>query len=246
MNDVTVVVPTSPIRSHPDTAIIDECIRTIRHHLPTSEIILTFDGIHPEQTHFTGDYLEYKTRMLWKCLHEYHNVLPIIFPEHEHQSGMMKKVMEEIHTPLILYVESDTMLSEDNPIDWDACREMLYEGIAHTIRFHFEAQIPKEHESLILDEPKHQGFVPTIQWSQRPHLSTKAYYEWMLTYFPEDSRTFIEDEWHGVVIRDYDVHGITGWFKHRLWIYHPKGNIKRSYTVDGRQGVPKVGEGFQK
>jgi hypothetical protein len=30
-----------------------------------------------------------------------------------------------------------------------------------------------------------------------------------------------------------------GWDKHKLWIYHPEGSIKRSYHLDGRAGTRK-------
>jgi hypothetical protein len=47
-----------------------------------------------------------------------------------------------------------------------------------------------------------------------------------------DEKTFIEDKFHGVVQDD-------GWDKHKLWIYHPEGSIKRSYHLDGRAGTRK-------
>jgi hypothetical protein len=37
--DVTIVVATSIIPSHPNTDIIDETIKSIRHHFPSNEII---------------------------------------------------------------------------------------------------------------------------------------------------------------------------------------------------------------
>ena len=243
---ITVVIPTSPIKSHPDTSILEECIATVRHHLPNSEILLTFDGIHPDQKKFTDNYNEFKTKMLWKCLHEYENIIPFIFDNHEHQSGMMHGIMQEIKTPLILYVEGDTMLTTDRAIDWQKCIDFIMDGKAQTIRYHFEEVLPKEHEGLMIGPPV-DGFRKTYQWSQRPHLSSKVYYEELMKYYPQDAQTFIEDEWHGVVINDYHRDGMLGWYKHRLWIYYPAdGKLKRSYTLDGRQDEPKVGEGFKK
>ena len=246
MSDITVVIPASPIKSHPDTSRLDECIATVRHHLPDSEIILQLDGVHPDQEHFRKRYEEFKSKVLWKSLHEWTNVLPLVFEEHEHQSGMMYKSMEYINTPLILYVESDCMLTVDRDIDWDRCKEFIYNGKANTIRFHFEEVIPKEHEGLIIGNPE-DWFIKTYQWSQRPHLSTRLYYEEILKHFPIDGKSFIEDEWHGVVMNDWHNSGQLGWYKHRLWIYYPpNGKLKRSYTLDGREGEKKVGEGIQK
>lgn len=244
MDNITVVIPTSPIKSHPDTSILEESIATVRHHLPDAEIILTFDGVHPKQAEWTDRYNDFKNKMLWKCLHEYTNVLPMVFEDHEHQSGMMHAALKLIKTDLILYVEGDTMLTTDRVIDWQKCIDFIMSGEAHTIRYHFEEVLPKEHEGLMLGPPK-DGFRKTIQWSQRPHLSSRVYYETLMEYYPLDAQTFIEDEWHGVVINNYHDDGMLGWYKHRLWIYYPKdGKLKRSYTLDGRQGEPKVGEGF--
>ena len=246
MNEITVVIPTSPIKSHPDTSIIEETISTIRHHLPDSDIILGFDGVVKQQEDFTERYNEYKTKMLWKCLHEYKNVLPRVYDEHIHQSGMMKDWLPLIKTPFILYVEGDTPLTPDRAIDWQKCINYIKDGNANTIRFHFENVIPKEHEGMMFGDHD-DGFLKTIQWSQRPHLSTKVYYEDMMKFFPDDAKTFIEDEWHGVVVNDWNKDGKLGWYKHRLVIYYRKdGDVQRSYNLDGRGNEPKFGEGFAK
>lgn len=82
MQDITVVVVSSVLPSHPSTAVIDETIASIRHHLPDSEIILQLDGLRDEQLDRKADYDEYKTRVTWKCLHKWSNVLPVVFDKH--------------------------------------------------------------------------------------------------------------------------------------------------------------------
>lgn len=243
MNDITVVIPTSPLPSHPSTRIIDETIESVRYHLPKSDIILTFDGVHPKQRKMADAYEKYKMEMYWRCLHKYTNILPISFKNYTHQSGMMHEAMKHIKTDLVLYVEGDAPLTKDE-IDWVKCIYLLLNGDAYTIRYHFENVIPQDHKSLMIGKPEN-GFQRTIQWSQRPHLSTKVYYEDLLKQFPKDAKTFIEDVWHGVVMEDFNINGMLGWYKHRLWIYYPEDGIKRSYTTDGREGGPKFGEGFK-
>ena len=39
-NDVTIILATSVLPSHPSTDIIDETIKCIRVHFPTNEIIM--------------------------------------------------------------------------------------------------------------------------------------------------------------------------------------------------------------
>lgn len=231
IKDITVVIPTSVIPSHPSTDIIEETINTIRVHLPDNEIIIQVDGLRDERLDWKDRYDEFKNRLLWKSLHEWTNVLPIIFDEHLHQTDMMRRTINLIKTPALLYVESDTPLTPDLPIDWQSCLDMLDSQKAYTIRFHFESVIPEPHLHLMLDEE--DGFLKTLQWSQRPHLSLVSYYRSVvLPNVPE--KTFIEDTFHGYV-QD------RAWDKSRLWIYYPNegNNIKRSYHLDGRAGTRK-------
>lgn len=236
-SNITIVIPTSVLPSHPSTEIIDQTIKDVRTHLPDSEIIMQIDGLRDEQADRKADYDEYKTRVLWKCLHEWENVIPFVFDTLHHQTDMLKATFHEIKTPLLLYVEGDAPLVPDKKIDWEACEQMIFKGKANTIRFHHEDLIPDEHRSLMISGVK-DGFMQTIQWSQRPHLSSTLYYkDVVLPTLPE--KTFIEDGFHGVVMNDWHDYGTIGWNKHRLWIYHPNKGIKRSYTTDGRQNTRK-------
>lgn len=228
-NDITIVVATSVLPSHPDTAVIDETISTIRSHFPNNEIILQMDGLREERLSRKSDYDEYKNKVLWKCMHEWKNILPMIFDEYCHQTTMMKKTIDTINTAAMLYIEGDAPITPDCEIDWQKCLDMLEYNKANTIRFHFEAVIPKEHNHLMFGIE--DIFMKTIQWSQRPHLSTVKYYRDVVLPFSNE-QSFIEDRFHGKVQDD-------GWDAHKLWIYHPEGNIKRSYHLDGRQGTQK-------
>lgn len=237
LEDITIIIPTSVLPSHPSTRIIDETIRNVRLHLPESEIILQIDGLREEQSERKDAYNEYKNKVLWKCLHEWKNVLPVVFENLHHQTDMLKETIDLVKTPLILYVEGDAPLVPNREIDWVKCVNFIKDGHANTIRFHHEDVIPEEHNHLMIDKVR-DGFLKTTQWSQRPHLSSKLYYqEVLIPTLP--SKTFIEDTFHGVVVNDYNDHKGIGWNKHRLWIYHPKGGIKRSYTTDGREGGRK-------
>jgi hypothetical protein len=237
--DVTIILATSIIPAHPSTDMIDETIRSIRHHFPNNEIIMQIDGLRSEQINRKQDYDEYKNRILWKCLHEYKNILPIVFDKHSHQSTMLKQTIDLIQTSCLLYIEGDAPLTPDIDIDWDKCLDMIEYGKANTIRFHFESSIPEPHKHLMFG--LEDGFMRTSQWSQRPHLSTVEYYRKTILP-PLDDLCFIEDTTHGRVQDDicpYGVFSEDGWNKHKLWIYHPEENIKRSYHLDGRQGTRK-------
>lgn len=236
---ITVVVPVSPIKSHPSTDIIEETINSIRYHLPDSEIIVTFDGVREEQAHLLDQYHEHIRRFLWKSRF-WGNITPIIFDGHIHQNGMMNAIIDQIDTEMILYVEQDTPIVTDEPINWDFLQQAILTGESNVIRFHFEAHIPHVHEYLMLGK-SHDWLMRTIQWSQRPHLASKAFYRRMLEKnFSNKARCFIEDLIHGKLIEAYQKDGMQGWNQWRVHIYMPdEKNIKRSYHTDGRAGEAK-------
>lgn len=249
---ITVVVPVSPIPSHPGTGILDETIASVRHHLPDAPILVTFDGVRAEDVDRGPAYDEHVRRALWRLDHVHGNAHAIVFDQHKHQTGMMRAVLPDIATPLIMYVEHDTPIVTDEPIEFDAVTRFLLDGRSDLIRFHHEAVIPVEHEHMMhgrdaghrtTDDGVHLDFcfLRTSQWSQRPHVATTAFYRRIIeTCFTPDSRAFIEDRMHGIVDEAVRRDLIHGWHQYRLHIYDPGGgNMKRSYHTDGRAGSPK-------
>ena len=236
--NVSVIIPVSPIKSHPDISIIEETINSVRHHLPHSEIIVTFDGVREEQEHMRADYEEHIRRVLWKASEW--GITPYIFDEHVHQVGMARKVIDHVFSDFVMYVEQDTPLVTDCAIDIDKIVELITTGDSNLVRLHFEAMVPDEHKHLMIGEPENE-FLKTVQWSQRPHIASTAFYRRLLSeQFSDKANCFIEDLVHGKVIEDWKKDKEQGWNQWRLHIYHPEGdNIKRSYHTDGRAGAAK-------
>jgi len=237
---ISFVIPVSPIKSHPDISILVETYKSIRFHFPNAPIYLTFDGIRREQKSKRLDYFNHIYHFLFEVRSDV-NLYPLIFNEHEHQIGMAKSVINLIETPLLCYVEQDCPLVTDEPIDWGKIFKFVLEGHSNMVRFHFEAFVPNEHEYLMLN--MEDGFLQTVQWSQRPAVYSTAYFRRCITdYFKKNAKCFIEDKMHSVVIEDYKKHNMGGWYQHRIHIYHPEGNIKRSLHTDGRAGEAKYDE----
>lgn len=195
--------------------------------------------MRPEQEHRRADYEEAIRQVLWKSNNDW-KLYPIIFDEHLHQVGMAREIINEIDTPLILYIEQDTPLVTDYEIPFNLLADDIENGTSNLIRFHFEAQIPDEHSHLMMGH-ENKYLLRTMQWSQRPHLASTAYYKRITDmYFTPQARTFYEDKLHSVVIEDCKNYGVQGWLQHRLHIYIPDDkNIKRSYHTDGREGEKK-------
>jgi len=251
---ITVLVPTSPIESNPDTSIIDETIESVRTHLPTAEIILMFDGVRPEQEEMRADYNEYIRQVLWLANHKWKNVYPIIFKDHCHQAGMTREALNEVKTDLVLFVEHDTPITPDRVIQWEGIVNCIKEGEANLVRLCHEELILPDYKHMTLDEePLKVGsklipMVRTVQWSQRPHIASTAFYKTFIEqHFRPEQRTMIEDIMHGVVHNHYEREGIMAWNLWRLWVYHPDTDalgIKRSYHLDGRGSASKYEETF--
>ena len=187
-DQITVLISTSPSILHPDTAIIDETIQSIRDRLPRSEILIMCDGVRPEQQDLTDQYLEYLRRVVWKSMHHWANVYPIVMGEFVHQAEATRRTLPMVHTPLVLFVEHDTPLIGEIPFDRLA---QIVTKEDMVIRLHHEARVHPEHEHLNASELIRRRDVwlqPTVQWSQRPHLArTEKYRRLLADWFTPDS-----------------------------------------------------------
>lgn len=245
---ITVLVPFSPIPSHPRITVLAETMATIRDRLPTAEIIVMVDGVRPEQEHRRADYEEATRRLIWRAQHDpaWRGVLPLVFDDHHHQAAMTRRALDLVTTPHVLFVEQDTPLI--GAIPFEGLADALDTGAVNLIRLSHEAAVLEPHRHLMLDDqPMIVGDVPlirTVQWSQRPHLATTAFYRRIIgEFFGAGARSFIEDVMHGVVDNRWRRHGGAGWSQFRLAIYAPQGgDIKRSGHIDGREDDPKYGQ----
>lgn len=230
MNNTTVLIPIAPMPSHPSHEVLDITLNSIRERLPDSEIILMFDGVSPTLMHLKANYEKYTQQMLWRTNHELKNVVPIVFQEHQHQSLMLKRAIDMVRTPLILWSEQDTPLH--NNIPFPELAEVVESGYANLIRFHHEASVHPEHEYLMLDKKPidilGQPFIRTRQWSGRPHLASTSFYKNIIKKYWTDKPEFIEHRMYGIAVDgSYD--------EFRLHLYAPKGTQVRSKHTDGRR-----------
>lgn len=238
-DEITVLVLTSPVPSNPDLDMIQTTIASIRERLPEAEILIGCDGVRDEQREDRQANYEIFLHELAMWSNTQRNVCPFIFDEHLHQSGVTRKLLDEVSTPWILFVEHDCPLVGE--IDFARVLDGADRGEYSLVRFYHEVEVHPEHAHLFLN---HRGeFWETIQWSQRPHLADTGFYRDMLaTYFAPDSRTMIEDVMHGIVQAGTyagRTQAVEAWRRWRLAVFAPEGDIKRSTHLDGRGGDPK-------
>lgn len=228
------LITTSPSPTNPGLDIIQETVASVEHWFGDVDILIACDGVRPEQEHLRVAYDEYLYN-LTRWTNTKRNILPLISSTWLHQANLTRWAMNLVTKPAVLFMEHDAPLVTDEFIDWPRAVDVVANGHLDVLRFHHEAHVLKEHEHLMVDHHTRELLgVPvrrTRQWSQRPHLANSDYYRRILAEnFNTESRTMIEDKMHSV------VQSKPG---HRLAIYHPDGNIKRSYHLDGRKDEPK-------
>ncbi len=239
---ISVIVPTSPIASHPDTAVIDGTLTSVmdRPDLEHAEILVMSDGVRKKQSHYEDRYSAYRTELLRKARLS-DRVVVRLFEVHHHQAAMTRVTLGDVDRPAILFIEHDTPLANEIPFEKliaAVCAE------ADLVRLHHETRVLEDHAHLMLDaESRDVEGLPlrrTVQWSQRPHVANTGFYRRILeAHFAPEDRYMIEDRMHSVVQSAWSQHGLAGWSRYRLYMYVPTGNIQRSLHTDGRGTDPK-------
>lgn len=229
---LTILMPSSPIPSHPSIALISDTIARIRAYpeLEDVEIVVMLDGVREEQAHRYEAYEAYKQNLADAA---FPNVTLIPFDEHMHQSGMMWSVLPTVKTPLLLFCEHDTY--PDGQVPWEAIANAISNDCP-VIRLHIFHEVLHVHRALYAKSREWICGVPTVrttQFSMRPHVAlTEWYQRLMADWFTEEDRTMVEDAIIGPVSQ-------LGWDRFRLRIYAPGDDMTRSRTNDGRQTDPK-------
>ena len=233
-DEIGVVITTSPCPGHPSTAMIQKVVASVRERLPRAHISIACDVPRdPDPA-----YDEYLARLAWKTTHCWTDVTMAIASTHGHQSEAIKDSLGDPHWPrFTLFLEHDTPLV--GRIDFDELAGVLAANDLDLIRLHHEAQVLDVHRHLMVgDGPRdYDGTFrevtawPTVQWSQRPHLASTAYYRRILSEHFRTKHWFVEEVMHSVCQSE-------PWERNRLAVLHEidgSWGIKRSEHLDGRR-----------
>lgn len=233
---ITVVIPVSPIPAHPDADILTATIDSVRHHLPGVDILLTFDGVRAEQQHLREQYTEHIARVhRMSDTGKFGRPVRILeFDTHQHQVGMMRHAIDQIDTPLLMYVEHDMPLRVGRRIDFPGIAEFILSGRSDLVRLYLRETMPDAHAYLMHGRDEIDArFLRTTQWSQNVHVASTELYRRILTeHFSPDANCFIEDRMWGAASETCPE-------KFRLHIYWPEDDIKYLLHLDGRRTESK-------
>lgn len=235
---ITVLIPTSPIPSHPSTAYIDEAYRSVRAQLPDVPVVIAADGYH-EGACSREDYEEYLQRIEFGAPYR---TTVVRAPEWLHEANLTRLALPYVETDLVLFVEHDYALVGDIP--WPELSAAIRSDVARMIRLSMEPAVPEPWRYLYLepDDPVLVEGVPllrTVQWSTRPYLADTDWLERIHeTYVGDGARHFVETVLHAVLYNEYRERGEAGWRAWRLWTYAPAGDMTRFLHLDGRGDAP--------
>lgn len=243
-NQVTVLIPTSPIPRHPSTNLIEECVGAIRFYFPTAKVIIMADGVRPALDHRREQYAGYLAALAELCFGpglKLGNTDLKIFSEHSQQAVMAAHTLHHyVTTPLMMFVEHDAMLRQDPAINFSAIFDLLLHNIANVVRLYSWSDIWHEHQHLMRGEFVHEGarFVKTVQYSQWPLVSRTDYHKKILKeHFRPGQKAMIETVMYSPVVEH-------PWEGHRVVIYQD-GQITfthRDGRTDEQTGVRDPGD----
>lgn len=237
---VTILVSTSPVPSHPDTALLDETIARLRAYpeLADCPLILMADGVRPEQQQRQPAYDQFKARIAQRIASgQLPHFTLLEAAEHQHQANMTMQALEQVRTPFIFFCEHDTYPVGDVPMAGIVEAMRAYPEQLKHVRLHIFERMIAEHDYLMFDkQPIRIGGLPLVrtkQWSQRPHFAGADYYRSFLSqYFQKHPKTFIEDPLYGIILEDYEKGApVEKW---GMAIYAPEGDTRRSGHTCGR------------
>lgn len=234
---LTILIPTSFTPSCPATFLIDQAVRTIRHHLPEARISICCDGLRDGVDRKTmTQYAGYCDTLLGR----YDNAQVKVFTESVNQIGMLEYWLATVTTPLILYLEHDFEVIAD-PIEWDCIAEKILDHTYNYIKLSGMHRIPPEHEHLMHARKRyglgdHTDFcvIETTQFSTWMHVASREWYQKMYdTHMIGHEGEMIEPTIYGILEN-------APWSYSRLAIYNPTQNaFARCQHWDGARWMPK-------
>lgn len=202
--------------------MIEECLAGVRGYFPDAEILVMADGVRPAVEHRRAAYNEYLNRLMQKVnTFKFGRTELVVFNDWHQQALMTKQVLQDVKTPLIMFMEHDAVFRHNPPVDFNAIFSLLLAEGANLVRFYNWADVWHEHAYLMRGEFTHQGarFVKTVQYSQWPLVSRTDYHRRILDrYFKPGQRSMIESGMYGPVAG-------SRWEEHKIVIYFNGGLV---------------------
>lgn len=239
---LTVIVTTSPIPTHPSTQIIDETIESFLFFdtQGSVKVILANDACHPDASDKVRDtYANYLDKIAEKySTNEKFKIIQL--KNWGCLAGNIFNAIKVVETPYVLIVQHDFKFVEEIAIK--DCIEAMnaFEHIKH-IRFNRQANYPyvfdcdpkkriknyREESYKIQAQSRELTLIKTLGWSDNNHLCKTKYYRDVVSKLIGKRRTFPEHPCN--LASDKILHKLFG-----TYIYGGLGKEGVIQHLDGR------------
>lgn len=169
----TLIVPTSYVRSHPSTKLIERAVRSVNRHVGTRDLqkIIVCDGLKRD------DYVEYKKRLHALAGHDpdFMRTTIIELETNVHLSGTLVETFKSIETPIVLVFQHDYEVLRS--IDVDGVLKCFDDDQVKHIRLNRRNNTVIYWDYIL--EPYPSSPIPLIKtaaWSDVPHFARTDYY----------------------------------------------------------------------
>ena len=236
---VTVIIPSSQVASHPSIGLVQRAITSIRRvlALPDAPIVVSCDGQPADRDPHC--YTEYKRRL--GVFGQSHGVQVVELGEHQGLPGVIRLGFEHVQTPLVLVFQHDNEVLRT--IDTDGICDALSKPhlqVNHVRLNHFRNREYKA--DSIYKEYCHPDLrVPllrTIAWSDMPHFTTAAYYRSKVIprLRPTRRSRGVENQLAPEIQADVKEHGFDEAHpRHGTFVYGHRGDPPVIRHLDGRR-----------
>ncbi len=239
-DELTVVVQTSFVPAHPDTAMLERSLASLKLLGERPRFLFLFDGLRGPS--------EDQRRYRW-----YRRLVRAQFPgdyfeagEWVNSGGCLRRALDRVTTPYLLYWEHDWELNR--PIDTQGVMRALREHPgARSIRLNQRVTLEAPGDLELLQRPSEAPvpLVATPCWSANPHFARTETYRSLVLRSCEDGRP-LEVPLYEAALRAYRERGLPA--QHADWgncIYGSLGDAAVVSHLDGRAFVappePRLG-----
>jgi hypothetical protein len=235
--NLTVLIFTSPVPSHPSSWLLERVYNSIRYHLPTARIVILADGKDDEEP---KEYVEFKEgvrRLGWELVE---------FKGWHYHTLMLREALKVVDTPLVMINEHDWGLRKLY-VDWQGIADVLLDT---TINFNLiQLRQDKLGDWEIernffkgLESHHGVGLLPTTAFIDSMHVASSEWYRKMtpflkkpqnlegkdITFFINGGSPEENELGHGLQV----TKGIN-----QMACYIPHGPMGRLYHLDGANVV---------
>lgn len=243
-SDLTLLIPASPIPSHPNTAVIERALDSLLTHLPDGAFrtIVCHDppspSLAPDRSNAFERYLQRLERLTAAGKYRRLDIDVTTAPRWGHLAGSLRHTIGRVQSEFVFILQHDFFLTEHLPI-LDLIEMMRRHPEVKHLRLNRKANLPRlwdgrtEERRRFFAERSFDGVrvCQTLAWSDNPHLARTEYYSDLILPLVGDRQTFPENVCDP--LNTPESHAQFGTF-----VYGAEGQASTVGHLDGAAYIP--------